>query len=80
MGSISRCSVFVIVLVLSSILGMMEGFALCFIFSNNSIYLVATLGLGLLLVASSVSAYYYFKKTEAFVSNGMRMALRMALS
>jgi HSP20 family molecular chaperone IbpA len=74
MESSSRFSIFVIILVLSSILGLVEGFAICYIFSYNTLYLAATLGFSLLLVSSSVWFYYYFKKVGSYSLNGLKLA------
>jgi hypothetical protein len=60
---ISRSSGLIITVIISSILGAVEGSLLCYIFSNlNTVWLGITLGFGLLLTGISVWGYYYFKE------------------
>jgi len=71
----SRSLGFIILVIISSILGAVEGSALCYIFSNlNTVYLVITLGLGLLLIGSLVWVYYYIKGGKPYASNGIKSA------
>lgn len=73
MSWISRYPAFIIMVILASIFGAVEGSALCFIFSNlNPVWLEITLGFGLLFTGSLARAYYYFKEAEPYTSNGMR--------
>ena len=71
----SKSSGFIIIIVLSSMLGALEGSALCYLFSNfGTVWLVLTLSFGLLLTGSLSWVYYYFKGAEHYASKGIRPA------
>jgi HSP20 family molecular chaperone IbpA len=72
MNVFSRCFGFFIMLILSSILGLLQGFTICYLFSSNTIYLMAAFFSGLVLGGSVVSVYYYFKKIEPYTLNGIK--------
>lgn len=75
MDALSRDAGFFVLIALSSMLGAAEGSLLCYIFSDLSVvWLVITLGFGLLLMCGSVGTYRYFKETEPYVSSGIRSA------
>ena len=63
---------FAIIIILSSILGAVEGSVVCYIFSDfNLIWLGILLVFGLLFMGSLVGVYKYFKGIEVFTSNGI---------
>ena len=73
MSVISKSLGFIILVIISSILGAVEGSALCYIFSNlDIVWLEITFGFGLLLLGSLVWAYYCFKKAEPYASIGIK--------
>jgi hypothetical protein len=75
MDEVSKSTGFIILIVLSSILGALEGSALCYIFSNfGKVWLILTLSFGLLLMGSLSWVYYYFKGAEYYTSRGIRPA------
>jgi HSP20 family molecular chaperone IbpA len=69
-----RCSGFTILLILSSLLGGFEGFAICYVISHEVVYLVVALVFGVLLLSSGALVYHNFKKIGSYVSNGMKLA------
>lgn len=73
MSLTSRSSGFIILVIISCILGAVEGSALCYIFSGlNAVWLVITFCFGLVLLGSLVWTYYYFKTVEPYASSGIR--------
>jgi len=74
MNVISKYPAFVIMVIVSSILGAVEGSFLCYMFSGfNPVWLAATLGFGILLTGSLIKVYYYFERTEPYSSNGIKL-------
>lgn len=64
---------FIILVVVSAVLGGLEGSVLCFVFSGLSVFwLEVTLCFGLLLLASLVWAYWCFKNALPYVGFGLR--------
>lgn len=75
MSAMPRYPTFFIGIIISCILGAVEGSVLCYIFSGlNQVWLVITSSFGLVLTGSLVWVYYYFKNAEPYASDGVRSA------
>lgn len=67
MNAISKYPAFMILIIISAIVGMFEGAILVYLFSGYThTYLVITIGLGLLLISILVYVYRSFKKIKPY--------------